>query len=469
MKTKMNRLFGMAVLSGMAGCMALLPPVAEANGGGYESGAAYGNILPFEMEEIGQVAMLEEDLQIDLWTSYADVKVAYKMKNTQNRPVKVRFGFPIEYTRHAEEESVRNYRVSARGSEVAARRVRQDVKPVKQEEQPFKPVSVQSTFAHLDDELEGIESWMVSELEFAPGEELELSISCRVPHLEFGYSVSENVDSYKMMVYRLSSAAVWNGPIRKGKITIMSRSVEADEVLVKAPANRFKREGDAWVWSFENLEPTLADDLSIAVEPDMQQRGSTVVESPDSPQYSSLANRVQKRGSIWMRGLPAEGMKVTASSEQPALPPSAEGLPREFKAAGVLWDGTGERRVWGEGAAGDGTGESITFTLPAPVKLAGFHLVPGCRDLDDKPGLKEYGSVAEMEVIVNETWKKTVVFQPDNLAGRWVSLVQCPEEAKTVRMVIRKVYPGTKHDVTCISDVSFYTLLDKEPKIDPCR
>ena len=50
MKTKVSHLFGMAVLSGMAGCMALLPSVAEANGGGYTRGSAYGDILPFEME-----------------------------------------------------------------------------------------------------------------------------------------------------------------------------------------------------------------------------------------------------------------------------------------------------------------------------------------------------------------------------------------------------------------------------------
>ncbi len=457
MKTKVRRLFGIAA------CMALLPSVAEANGGGYERGTAYGNILPFEMDEIGQVAMLEEDLQIDLWTSYADVKVVYKMKNTQNRPVKVRFGFPIEYTGLAEEASVRDYCVSARGSEVAVRRVRHDMKAVRQEDESG---SIQSSFAHLDDELRGIESWMVSELEFAPDEELELSISCRVPHLEFGHSVSENADSYKTMVYRLSSAAVWNGPIRKGKITIRPRSVEADEVAVKAPANRFKREGDAWVWAFENLEPTLADDLSIAVEPDMLERGSTVVTS-DSPKDMPLANRVQKRGDIWMRGIAEDAWNIAASSEHPALPPSDQGLPREFKAAGVLWDGTGERRVWG--TAGSGIGESIAFTLPRPQKLAGFHLVPGFRDLDEPTGFDAYNSVAEMEVIVNDSWKKHVAFQPGNRSGRWVSLMQCPEEAKTVRMVIRKVHPGTKHDHACLSDVMFFQPLSKEPKIDPCR
>lgn len=432
----------------LVGCAALMPSVAEAVEGGYISGVAYGDMFPSEMDEGGQVAMLEADVQIDLWTSYAEVKAAYRMKNLQDRPVKVRFGSPNEGV--CLETGVRNYRVVARGAELDARREFLDMDAL-----TVKPQGSR-----------GFGAWIMSELEFAPGEELDLMISCRVPYLGKVDFESDIFDCSNAMIYRLSSAAMWSGPVGKGKMTVRLRSVEADEVEMKAPANRFKLEGDAWVWSFENLEPTRADDLLMVVKSKMYKLGPSGLESlQDSPPE----NRVQKRGSVWMRGLPTAGMKVTASSEQTALPPSAEGLPREFKAAGVLRDGTGERRVWGEGTAGDGTGESITFTLPAPTKLAGFDLIPGYSDRDDRPGFKEYNSVAEMEVIVNDTWKKTVVFQHDNLSGRWVSLVQCPEEAKTVRMVIRKVYPGSKHDVTCISNVSFYTLLDKEPKIDPCR
>jgi hypothetical protein len=36
------------------------------------------------------------------------------------------------------------------------------------------------------------------------------------------------------------------------------------------PVNRFRKEGDAWVWNFENLEPSLADELVVKVEPTVE-------------------------------------------------------------------------------------------------------------------------------------------------------------------------------------------------------
>ena len=477
MKTKMNRLFGMAVLSGMAGCMALLPSLAEANGGGYTRGSAYGDILPFEMEEIGQVAMLEEDLQIDLWTSYADVKVAYKMKNTQNRPVKVRFGFPIEAEmlpydsskeNHRKSTAPRRYRVEARGREVPFRQVSQAVAPDEGGENV-------------------IAAWMVSELEFAPGEELTLSIDCRVNHLVRVSYVSDESVERREMVYRLSSAAVWSGPIRKGKITVRPRSVEADEVSMGTPANRFKREGDTWVWSFEDLEPTLADDIRIAVEPVEETWRSVVTDQKDSLERSAdLRNFVVHRGAVWMRGMSPREIDLEASSTSKPLPAvKGEDAPCGFDAGSLPvesmdWD---TRYTWGEGVPGPGSGESVTVTLKKPERLAGFTIVPGYVDhygvcMKDKMpadssdaarASSDFNSVTEMEVVVNGSWKKTVVFEPGLQEDSWVSLASFKGKVKTLQLIIRRIEPGTKHDITCLSRLMLYRLLAKEPKIDPSR
>ncbi len=477
----MNRLLGMTVLSGMAGCMALLPSVAEANGGGYTRGSAYGDILPFDMEEIGHVAMLEEDLQINLWTTYADVKVTYKMKNTQNRPVKVRFGFPIEAEvspfesskeKRLQSMSPRTYRVTARGQEVPSSQVRQASVPGSGEYET----------------MEAIESWMVSELEFAPGEELTLSIDCRVNHLVRVSYISDESNAHREMVYRLSSAAVWNGPIRKGKVTVRPRSVEADEVSIAAPANRFKREGDAWVWSFEDLEPTLADDIRIAVEPLEEKRRSVVTNQEDHfERNADLRNFVVRRGTVWMRGMSPVEIDVKASSTSKPLPAAkGEDAPCGFESGSLPvesmnWD---TRYTWGEGVPGPGIGESVTVTLKKPSRLAGFRIVPCYVDhygacmkyaWPEEAGnvardSSEFNSVTEMEVVVNGgSWRKIVTFEPGLQEGAWVSLLLCKEKVKTVQLIIRKVAPGTVHDITCLSRLMMYRLLSKEPKIDPTR
>ena len=415
MKTKINRLFGMAVLSGMAGCIALLPSVAEANGGGYTLGSEYGDILPFDMEEIGQVAMLEEDLQIDLWTSYADVKVAYRMKNTKNRPVKVRFGFPIEAeeSHHSSFNTICKdplaYRATARGKQLP---VKMMVQQNPKEESSLTKVGI----------------WMVSELEFAPGEELDLAIGCRVSHLrQCSFASFDFVESVSM-VYRLSSAAVWNGPIRKGRIVVRPRSVDADGVSIKAPANRFKRDGGAWVWSFENLEPTLADDLTIAVEPDVRKSRSTVL-FKDGERQPGFRNRVMQRGSVWMRGVDEQGRHKSVSS---------------------FWDK-----------------KSVTYSWQQPRRLTGFYLFSGHSVLEEESW--PVSNISEWEVEVNGSWKKTVEMQTGSVQYCWVSLADCPEAVKTLKLIAgKKDQKVTPRGMWPLS-VEMYEKLSREPKIDPSR
>lgn len=71
-----------------------------ANGGGYRYGLqSTGAVAPVSMEGTEHVAIVEEDLNIDLWSQRAAVMVNYKLLNTTNRAVKVVFGFPCDETK----------------------------------------------------------------------------------------------------------------------------------------------------------------------------------------------------------------------------------------------------------------------------------------------------------------------------------------------------------------------------------
>src|SRR5258708_6349773 len=55
-----------------------------------------------------------------------------------------------------------------------------------------------------------------------------------------------------------------NGPIFKGKIQCNTLHPESVDVSIQKPKEQFKKISDThYEWDFENLKPTLADDLRI--------------------------------------------------------------------------------------------------------------------------------------------------------------------------------------------------------------
>lgn len=192
------------------------------------------------------------------------------------------------------------------------------------------------------------------------------------------------------------------------------------------------------------------------------------------------------RGTVWMRGMSPREIDLEASSTSKPLPAvKGEDAPCGFDAGNLPvesmdWD---TRYTWGEGVPGPGSGESVTVTLKKPERLAGFRIVPGYVDhygvcMKDKMpadssdvsrASSDFNSVTEMEVVVNGSWKKTVVFEPGLQEDAWVSLASFKGKVKTLQLIIRRIEPGTKHDITCLSRLMLYRLLAKEPKIDPSR
>lgn len=448
----MNLPYSLKLAAPLVAALLLMPSPALGNGGGYSiDGTKSGSILPFDMEDIAAVAMETENLEIDLGMRGASIRVDYRLRNTRNEPVKVRFGFPME---SSPGDKLFGYQVLARGVALPHREVVQADDSVPDQDGWVK-VSIMP---------ETIQSWMVSELDFAPNETLTLGIRCDVPH--FCTHGSGVFSSCKRMVYRLSSAAVWAGPILKGKITVRAPFMEEDDLRIESPANRFKRKDGAWVWEFSDLEPTLADDIKIDLDGGREEHD--VEEAKPRGTYII-------QGRKYGQSILAHDISITASATQTGNIPGLEArditfnvrnLPQDYKHDGKWY-------VWG--VPGRGIGESVTVTLDRPCRLAGFYLCPGVKegggefDRKTAPSFGQYGSVEEMDVVVNGTWKRKVRFEPGAGGSRWVSLHACPEEARTIRFIIRKSSPGSGYNVTCLSDLRLYRKLSKEPKITPLR
>lgn len=448
----MNLPHSLKIAAPLAAALLILPE-AFANGGGYDAdGTKSGAILPFDMENIAAVAMETENLEIDLGTTGADIRVDYRLRNTTDKPVKVRFGFPVE---SGSGSKLSGYRVTARGVALPYREAMQAKEPPDGSHAGMVEVSYPIPRT--------IDSWMVSELDFAPQETLSLGIRCRAPYFAHG---GASPSSSGQMIYRLSPAAIWAGSILEGKVTVRAPFVEEDDLRINSPVNRFKRKNGAWVWEFSNLEPALADDIEIDVT---GERAEHAVDEAGTRGTYIIQGR--KYG----QSILAHAVSITSSSTQKGNIPGLEArditfnernLPQDYKDDGKWY-------VWG--TPGSGVGESVTVTLDRPSRLAGFFICPGVQkgggtfDPNTAPSFGEYGSVEEMDVVVNGTWKRRVRFEPGEGSRRWVSLHACPEEARTIRFIIRKSRPGSVHNVTCLSDLRLYRKLSKEPKIQQER
>ena len=85
------------------------------------------------------------------------------------------------------------------------------------------------------------------------------------------WSVSEDVSEHVRRVLQIPTVhrRLLGREQSAGTRSSSSRTASIpQELKVIKPVNRFNKEGDAtWVWTFDNLEPTLADDFEIEARP----------------------------------------------------------------------------------------------------------------------------------------------------------------------------------------------------------
>ncbi len=428
----------------------------SANGGAYHYGVkSTGTLNPFEAEGVEKIAIMDERLDIDLERSSAVVNVRYWMKNTGEKRVVVRFGFPVELVgtedlafwqsdkRPSVQErlakNLEGYAVWADG---------QSVKAAFREEKGTRKEK-----AKFDRRLAEIMGWMVSEVSFAKGQERIIQISYRSHYDEAGSFVSEDVrNGPKVFKYRLSTGAVWAGPIRKGTVTVTAKKVLADEVEMFKPVGRFKRDGVVWKWEFENLEPTLADDLEIRARPASKSFG--VYGGNDD-----ALNGYFEQAGIW--SMEHRRFAIAASS---VLAPQGEFT---YDARHVKhWGSDEEFQAWSEGVEGDGLGEWLEITPKKVMPLYALSITPGYGKSEklfaanNRPG--------RVEILLNgeHKFEARLDDEPENQVIRVLGYTK---PVKKIRVTIVDVYPGSRHRDTCISYMTLYSRLKSKPEVRGAR
>jgi hypothetical protein len=445
-----------------------------ANGGAWQTGVPLtGNGAASDEKRSTNVTIEDEKLTIDLHQEFAAVEVRYRMKNT-GAQVEQDFFFPVERwaasdgedAEPAKNDDLEGYTIGADGTELKFENV--DAKG----EKP-KPAKDQL----WGDFKSGTRLWKKSSIPFAAGQTREILIRYRSPYAAIQSSVSDDGHSDDLYFrYSLSPAATWKGPIGKGKITLNYLHPRPEEISIAKPKDRFKKVTDTqFTWEFQKLKPTIADDLKIIAHPgydtypahgefkvnyeDQKFRAEYVIEKTrffiQHTDYDAVASSTRKPE-------PAPTPDPNKKEADDGSEPEGE---RTFEIDNIK--GLHGGRTWAEGVEGDGIGESISLTVHKPLPLDAIMIMPGFT-VDPEPRTKN-NRVAELEITLNEEHTFTAAI-PDEEFGELypIPIRGYTKPVKSIKLVIKKVHPGTSGD-TCISHVDLRARLSKKPKIQGAR
>ncbi len=254
-------------------------------------------------------------------------------------------------------------------------------------------------------------------------------------------------------------AATWKGPIGKGKIEINILHSEAEDVSIEKPKEQFKKISDThYEWNFENLKPTLADDIRIIAH-------SKYDSYPTG--YSEEENR--RHASYIIRGhqyfLDHTDYDATASS---TLAPQGK---RNYDAVNIKGDPQRDLQTpWCEGAKDDGIGQSITLDVKRPLPLYGILIRPGYYDYDNAEPWQKNNRVAALEITLNDEHTFTENISDERFQNPYLVRVRdYTKPVSKIKLVIKGVHRGTQFRDTCISLVQLRAALANKPEIQPAR
>jgi hypothetical protein len=476
--------------------------IVLANGGAWQGGVpGTGAASASNKNQKTDVTIENENLKIDLHPEYADVTVRYRMRNTGPK-VQQDFFFPVERwgansdsDREGKSDDIDNYQITVDGKELKWTNVAgaKSEKKANEESDKANPESSeakeetseatqnnsQTKEESSEDEEEGTEeedadettsgpfwqedlftinSWKKSVIPFERNQTRDVSIHYKARYAENDESVSDDEHvSNATFAYSLSPAATWKGPIGKGKIEINILHPEPEDVSIVKPGERFKKISDTrYEWNFENLKPTVADDIRIVAH-----------SKYDSYPTGYSEEELERRAEYVIRGnqyfLDHTDYDPTASS---TLAPQGK---HHYDVQNIKGR-SDELSPWAEGAKDDGIGESITLNVTRPLPLYGILIRPGYWDPGSDDAWKKNNRVAALEITLNDDRTFTEAIPDDIFHKSYLVRVRdYTKPVSKIKMVIKGVHRGSQFRDTCISFVQLRAPLSKKPEVHGAR
>src|SRR6266581_3852388 len=429
-----------------------------ANGGAWQTGVpGTGSASASNNNRRTDVTIEDETLKIDLHPDYAEVDVRYRMHNTGPK-VQQDFFFPVERwgknpdaDTDTKSEALGHYRIAVDGKELASTNVAG----------PKEQSSSDTSSGQIwEQNVSTIKSWKKSVIPFERNQTREVTIHYRARYAENDESVSDDSHvSDATFAYSLSPATTWKGPIGKGKIEINILRAEPEDVSIAKPKEHFQKASDThYEWQFENLKPTLADDIRIIAH-----------SKYDSYPTGYSEEDLSRRASYVIRNnqyfLDHKDYDATASS---TLAPQGK---RNYDVVNIKADPQRELQTpWAEGAKDDGIGESITLDVKRPLPLYGILIRPGYYEYGREDVWRKNNRVAALEITLNDEHTFTESIPDERFEDPYLIRVRdYTKPVSKIKLVIKGVYRGTQFRDTCISLVELRAPLAKKPEVHGAR
>jgi len=429
-----------------------------ANGGAWQTGVpGTGNASASKNDRHTEVTIENETLRIDLHPEHAAVEVRYQMHNTGPK-VQQDFFFPVERwgknpdaDNDAKSDDIDHYRIAVDGKELASTNVAGP-----KEESGSNTSSGQI----WEQNASTIKSWKKSVIPFERNQTREVTIQYRARYAENDESVSDDSHiSDATFAYSLSPAATWKGPITKGKIEINILHAEPEDVSIEKPKERFRKISDThFEWDFENLKPTLADDIRIVAHSKYDSYPTGYSEE-DTQRHASYVLREHQYF------LDHTDYDATASS---TLAPQGK---RNYEATNIKADPQRELQTpWCEGAKDDGIGQSVTLDVKRPLPLYGILIRPGYYEYGREDVWWKNNRVAALEITLNDEHTFTENIRDERFENPYLIRVRdYVKPVNRIKLVIKGVHSGKQFRDTCVSLVQLRAALANKPEIQPAR
>ncbi|PYJ62997.1 MAG: hypothetical protein DME20_02755 [Verrucomicrobia bacterium] len=234
---------------------------------------------------------------------------------------------------------------------------------------------------------------------------------------------------------------------------------EPEDVSIAKPKEHFQKVSDThYEWQFENLKPTLADDIRIIAHSKYDSYPTGYSEED----LSRHASYVIRNNQYF---LDHKDYDATASS---TLAPQGK---RNYDVVNIKADPQRELQTpWAEGAKDDGIGESITLDVKRPLPLYGILIRPGYYEYGREDVWWKNNRVAALEITLNDEHTFTASIPDERFENPYLIRVRdYTKPVSKIKLVIKGVHRGTQSRDTCISLVELRAPLAKKPEIHAAR
>lgn len=436
---------------------------ARANFGGASGGGLFStsdqqasagkwNLLEGEHPTI---SIVREKLDVVLKPQWAEVTVTYVMRNT-GPETKVQAVFPcMDRDYHGPQPGLgvrgQNKKESTSSAETAPRdlqdfRVELDGKPLRSRMVKTLPPVGHDYFILQ-------EWWAGIEYKAPAHSEYQLKASYRFDYTPSGVYF-EGRDSYSATQFRyiFSTGSNWNGPIGELEVSLDTSALPD---LWKVKGAWAARNGKNWIRKRSNWEPGKDSDLVVDILP-----SCTRTKAWDKS-YTCIGGDYNYGSEVW-----GDYGQFTATASSFL---NDNGV--LFEPEAVKYEVGTRQRCWAEGVAGPGIGEWLELAFAEKKRLRGIDLINGFnqsglipnRDYSQERVIqkfKENNRIKRLRVLADG--KSIGVFDlADMFSPQRIFFPGPPVVAKTIRLEIAEVYPGSKFDDTCLGGVQVLEVMPR--------